>query len=52
MASVKNITPKNNLVDIMVEDGTGFIEVKVWPNSSDDLSNEQESLMAVPEDIE
>ncbi|CAG8551020.1 6147_t:CDS:2 [Diversispora eburnea] len=37
VTSVKNITPKNNLVDIMVEDGTGFIEVKLWPNSSDNL---------------
>ncbi|RHZ77836.1 hypothetical protein Glove_172g36 [Diversispora epigaea] len=52
VASVKNITPKNNLVDIMVEDGTGFIEVKLWPNSPDNLSNEQDSLMAIPENIE
>ncbi|CAG8565321.1 5821_t:CDS:10 [Acaulospora colombiana] len=42
VAKVHNISPKNNLIDITVEDGSGFIEVKLFSNNNDNLSEEQD----------
>ncbi|CAG8729194.1 7785_t:CDS:2, partial [Acaulospora morrowiae] len=50
VAKVHNISPKSALVDITVEDGTGFIEVKLFSNN-DNLNEEQERIMNVPSDI-